>query len=120
HSGKPKRAFSGRRIVDASDAGVACGGSDPSPHRTTHAAAECACACGRDAAAQHHHTRRHVFGPRDIHDRGATTSTPAVACSLEATLPTGLLPRDHGIVANGWLFRGLMEVWFWRQSNRLV
>ena len=30
------------------------------------------------------------------------------------------LPRDHGIVANGWLFRDLMEVWLWRQSNRLV
>ncbi len=33
---------------------------------------------------------------------------------------TGGLPRDHGIVANGWLFRDLMEVWLWRQSNRLV
>ena len=33
---------------------------------------------------------------------------------------TGALPRDHGIVANGWLFRDLMEVWLWRQSNRLV
>ncbi len=33
---------------------------------------------------------------------------------------TGLTPRDHGIVANGWFFRDLMEVWFWRQSNRLV
>jgi predicted AlkP superfamily pyrophosphatase or phosphodiesterase len=30
------------------------------------------------------------------------------------------LPRDHGIVANGWYFRDLCEVWFWRQSNRLV
>jgi predicted AlkP superfamily pyrophosphatase or phosphodiesterase len=33
---------------------------------------------------------------------------------------TGTLPREHGIVANGWLFRELMEVWLWRQSNRLV
>jgi predicted AlkP superfamily pyrophosphatase or phosphodiesterase len=33
---------------------------------------------------------------------------------------TGTLPRDHGIVANGWLFRDLMEIWLWRQSNRLV
>ena len=33
---------------------------------------------------------------------------------------TGALPREHGIVANGWLFRDLMEVWLWRQSNRLV
>jgi predicted AlkP superfamily pyrophosphatase or phosphodiesterase len=33
---------------------------------------------------------------------------------------TGAAPRDHGAVANGWLFRHLMEVWFWRQSNRLI
>ena len=33
---------------------------------------------------------------------------------------TGMLPRDHGIVGNGWYFRELAEVWLWRQSNRLV
>lgn len=33
---------------------------------------------------------------------------------------TGLEPKDHGIVGNGWYFRGLDEVLFWRQSNRLV
>jgi predicted AlkP superfamily pyrophosphatase or phosphodiesterase len=33
---------------------------------------------------------------------------------------TGLVPREHGIVANGWLFRDQMEVMLWRQSNRLV
>jgi predicted AlkP superfamily pyrophosphatase or phosphodiesterase len=31
-----------------------------------------------------------------------------------------MLPRDHGIVGNGWLFRDQMEVLLWRQSNRLV
>jgi predicted AlkP superfamily pyrophosphatase or phosphodiesterase len=46
--------------------------------------------------------------------------TPAVTCTAQATFMTGLLPRDHGIVGNGWLFRELMEVWLWRQSNRLV
>ena len=45
---------------------------------------------------------------------------PAVTCSVQATFMTGALPRDHGIVGNGWLFRDLMEVWFWRQSNALV
>jgi predicted AlkP superfamily pyrophosphatase or phosphodiesterase len=45
---------------------------------------------------------------------------PAVTCPVQATFMTGLLPRDHGIVANGWMFRDLMEVWLWRQSNRLV
>jgi predicted AlkP superfamily pyrophosphatase or phosphodiesterase len=33
---------------------------------------------------------------------------------------TGLSPRDHGVVANGWLFRDQMEIFLWRQSNRLV
>src|SRR4051794_41871601 len=46
--------------------------------------------------------------------------TPAVTCTAQATFLTGVLPREHGVVANGWLFRDLMEVWLWRQSNRLV
>jgi predicted AlkP superfamily pyrophosphatase or phosphodiesterase len=46
--------------------------------------------------------------------------TPAVTCSIQATYLTGKLPREHGIVANGWYFRDLNEVWLWRQSNRLV
>lgn len=45
---------------------------------------------------------------------------PAVTCTAQSTYMTGLLPRDHGIVANGWYFRDLAEIWLWRQSNRLV
>jgi predicted AlkP superfamily pyrophosphatase or phosphodiesterase len=52
--------------------------------------------------------------------RPLATITPAVTCSVQATLLTGLLPREHGIVANGWYFRELAEVMFWRQSNQLV
>jgi predicted AlkP superfamily pyrophosphatase or phosphodiesterase len=52
--------------------------------------------------------------------RPLRTILPAVTCSVQATLTTGLLPRDHGVVANGWYFRDLSEVWLWRQSNRLV
>src|SRR6185503_12210451 len=52
--------------------------------------------------------------------RPLVTVTPAVTCSVQATFMTGGLPREHGIVGNGWLFRDLMEVWLWRQSNRLV
>jgi predicted AlkP superfamily pyrophosphatase or phosphodiesterase len=52
--------------------------------------------------------------------RHLQTITPAVTCSVQSTFLTGLLPSGHGIVANGWLFRDLMEVWLWRQSNRLV
>ncbi|MEM7234187.1 MAG: nucleotide pyrophosphatase/phosphodiesterase family protein, partial [Planctomycetota bacterium] len=45
---------------------------------------------------------------------------PAVTCTAQASLLTGSLPRDHGVVANGWYFRDLAEVWLWRQSNHLV
>jgi predicted AlkP superfamily pyrophosphatase or phosphodiesterase len=48
------------------------------------------------------------------------TITPAVTCSVQATLTTGTLPRHHGIVGNGWYFRELAEVGFWKQSNHLV
>lgn len=45
---------------------------------------------------------------------------PAVTCPVQSTYLTGTLPTKHGIVANGWYFRDLAEIWFWRQSNRLV
>ena len=48
------------------------------------------------------------------------TITPAVTCSVQSTYLTGKLPSEHGIVGNGWYFRDLSEVMFWRQSNRLV
>ena len=52
--------------------------------------------------------------------RPLRTILPAVTCSVQSTFTTGLLPRDHGCVANGWYFRELAEIWFWRQSNHLV
>lgn len=52
--------------------------------------------------------------------RSLRTIVPAVTCSVQATLLTGMSPRDHGIVGNGWYFRELSEVWLWRQSNHLV
>jgi predicted AlkP superfamily pyrophosphatase or phosphodiesterase len=48
------------------------------------------------------------------------TIAPALTCSVQASFMTGLLPSEHGIVGNGWLFRDQMEVMLWRQSNRLV
>jgi predicted AlkP superfamily pyrophosphatase or phosphodiesterase len=48
------------------------------------------------------------------------TITPAVTCSAQATFLTGVLPNRHGIVGNGWYFRDLSEIWFWRQSAALV
>lgn len=57
---------------------------------------------------------------RDGFARPLGTVLPAVTCSAQATILTGTLPREHGIVANGWYFRDLAEVWLWRQSNHLV
>jgi predicted AlkP superfamily pyrophosphatase or phosphodiesterase len=45
---------------------------------------------------------------------------PAVTCSAQASLLTGKLPQEHGVVGNGWLYRDTMEVRFWQQSNRLI
>jgi predicted AlkP superfamily pyrophosphatase or phosphodiesterase len=45
---------------------------------------------------------------------------PAVTCTAQATLLTGKTAEEHGIVANGWLWRDTGEVRFWQQSNRLL
>src|SRR5438132_1251167 len=45
---------------------------------------------------------------------------PAVTCTAQASILTGVLPEQHGVVGNGWLFRDTMEVRFWQQSNRLI
>ena len=46
--------------------------------------------------------------------------TPAVTMPAHASLLTGLPPREHGVVANGWYFREHNEVMMWRQSEGLV
>jgi predicted AlkP superfamily pyrophosphatase or phosphodiesterase len=48
------------------------------------------------------------------------TVLPALTCSVQSTFLTGALPREHGIVGNGWYFRDLGEVLLWRQHNALV
>lgn len=49
-----------------------------------------------------------------------TPVLPAVTCSVQASIVTGAMPRDHGIVGNGWYFRDLGEVFLWRQHNALI
>lgn len=51
---------------------------------------------------------------------GLGTVLPAVTCTVQSTFLTGLPPSGHGIVGNGWFFRDLGEVLFWRQHNALV
>ena len=48
------------------------------------------------------------------------TVLPAVTCSVQSTMLTGLPPAQHGIVGNGWYFRDTGEVHLWRQHNALV
>ncbi len=42
-----------------------------------------------------------------------TPSFPAVTCPVQANLTTGLLPQDHGVIANGFYWRdtGKLEMW---------
>lgn len=49
-----------------------------------------------------------------------TTVLPAVTCSAQATMLTGLPPSRHGAVGNGWFARDTAEIALWRQSNALV
>ncbi len=66
----------------------------------------------------------HTPNLKRLAERGGTVPLvpplPAVTCTSQSTLVTGLPPSGHGAVANGWYFRDLSEIWFWRQSNRLV
>lgn len=45
---------------------------------------------------------------------------PAVTATSQATMLTGLPPRAHGIVGNGWLYRDTQEIRFWQQSRHLI
>lgn len=49
-----------------------------------------------------------------------TPMLPAVTTSVQSTYVTGKLPKEHGIVGNGWYDRMDCEVKFWKQSNKLV
>ena len=63
---------------------------------------------GLSAFAQRHGMQSH------------TPEFPAVTCSAQSSILTGLSPAGHGIVGNGWYDRESAEVRFWKQSNHLV
>ena len=52
--------------------------------------------------------------------RPMDTILPAVTCPVQATFMTGLAPRGHGSVGNGWYFRDIAEVNLWRQAHSLI
>jgi predicted AlkP superfamily pyrophosphatase or phosphodiesterase len=45
---------------------------------------------------------------------------PAVTCTAQAAMLTGVPTSQHGIVGNGWLWRDTGEIRFWQQCNRLI
>ena len=67
-----------------------------------------------------------AFAPRLNHlamsgwVRSLNEVVPAVTCTAQASILTGVRPREHGIVGNGWLFRDTGEIRFWQQSNSLL
>ncbi len=74
---------------------------------------------GLTPALLEHMPRLRALGERGFR-APLDTVLPAVTCTVQSTLLTGAPPAGHGIVGNGWYFRDLGEVLFWRQSNRLV
>ncbi|MEX2215761.1 MAG: nucleotide pyrophosphatase/phosphodiesterase family protein [Phycisphaeraceae bacterium] len=61
---------------------------------------------------------------RDFTDRNTLRRLkpvlPAVTCTVQSSMLTGLPPSQHGIVGNGWFNREQCEVQFWKQANPLV
>jgi hypothetical protein len=47
-------------------------------------------------------------------------SFPAVTCPVQANMTTGSLPREHGVVANGFYWRDRQEVEMWTASNDCI
>lgn len=54
------------------------------------------------------------------HTRRMRPVLPAVTCSVQSSMLTGVPPSEHGVVGNGWYNAEQCEVQFWKQSNRLV
>ena len=47
-------------------------------------------------------------------------SFPCVTCPVQANLTTGTLPREHGVVANGFYWRDRQEVEMWTSPNDCI
>ncbi|MBX3473967.1 MAG: alkaline phosphatase family protein [Planctomycetes bacterium] len=62
------------------------------------------------------------FAPRlsQLAARPMTGVFPAVTMTAQASMLTGALPREHGVVGNSWYWRELGEVRNWLQANALL
>jgi len=77
---------------------------------------------------QHGSTLRQLAGNPSVDQLGGgttrfrpwTSPLPAVTATSQATMLTGLPPREHGIVANGWFYRDTQEIRFWQQARSLI
>ena len=47
-------------------------------------------------------------------------SFPAVTCPVQANMTTGLLPKDHGVIANGFYWRDQKRVEMWTAWNDCI
>ena len=61
-----------------------------------------------------------LFQPLGLEFRPVQTVFPAVTCTVQATVRTGLPPSGHGIVCNGLFDRARARTGFWEQSARLL
>jgi predicted AlkP superfamily pyrophosphatase or phosphodiesterase len=63
---------------------------------------------------------RHQPPDAEFAFRQAETVFPAVTCTIQASFRTASPPRDHGMIANGLLFKHIQRVMFWEQAAALV
>ena len=47
-------------------------------------------------------------------------SFPCVTCAVQANITTGCLPREHGVVANGFYWRDRRQVEMWTAPNNCI
>jgi hypothetical protein len=47
-------------------------------------------------------------------------SFPGVTCTVQANMTTGLMPAEHGVVANGFYFRDQQRVEMWTSPNSCI
>ncbi len=47
-------------------------------------------------------------------------SFPCVTCPVQANMTTGVLPREHGVIANGFYYRDKQEVEMWTAWNDCI
>ncbi|MDG2200790.1 MAG: alkaline phosphatase family protein [Phycisphaerales bacterium] len=75
---------------------------------------------GLDAGLLRNHAPRLRSMAKEGTQRTIEPVFPALTCSAQSSMLTGLTPGDHGIIGNGWYDRESGEIRFWKQANQLV